>query len=136
MAGIYGESFASKLITAGKYEEAIAEATRAISQEESNPESWFERATANAWLERYTAAVLDFERALELDVAEGILETDAVDDAYFSALLGEAKAVGADRLTRYAEVLPKGRHLKDALDWARRLRGELKSEFVKARLEP
>ena len=53
-----------------------------------------------------------------------------VDDAYFSALLGAAKAEArtsieaAERtLARYKAVLPEGRHLGDAALWPDRLRG-------------
>ena len=51
-----------------------------------------DRASAYAWLERYPEAVRDLEAALALDQTAGVLETDVVDDAYFSALLGAAKA--------------------------------------------
>jgi len=136
MAGVYGVSFASKAIAAGNYEEAIVQATLAIEHEATDPEAWFERATAYAWMDRYAEAVPEFERALELDAENGILETDAVDDAYFSALLGAAQqessiADGVKHLERYAATFPKGRHVEDAINWTRRLRGELKSEFVK-----
>ena len=53
-----------------------------------------------------------------------------VDDVYFSALLGAAKAEArtsmeaAERtLARYKTVLPGGRHLEDAALWPDRLRG-------------
>jgi tetratricopeptide (TPR) repeat protein len=136
MAGSYGVSFASKAITAGNFPEAIAQATTAIGRDETDPEAWFERATAYAWMDRNLEAVSDFERAIELDAEAGVLETDAVDDAFFSALLGAAQKEaaivdGINHLERYAAVLPTGRHLQDAVDWARRLRGELKSTFIK-----
>ena len=58
---------------------------------------------------------------MALDQTAGVLETDVVDDAYFSALLGAAKAEArtsieaAERtLARYKTVLPEGRHLADA----------------------
>ena len=64
------------------------------------------------------------------DETAGVLETDVVDDAYFSALLGAAKAEArtsmdaAERtLARYKTVLPGGRHLQDAAQWPDRLRG-------------
>jgi hypothetical protein len=63
-----------------------------------------------------------------------------LDDAYFSALLGAARQEadverGCAKLERYATVYPAGRHVEDASDWQKRLRGELKSTFVKERLE-
>jgi len=136
MAGSYGVSFAARAIAAGNHTEAIAAATTAILRDDSDPEAHFERATALVALDRHNEATSDFERALQLDVEAGILETDAVDDAFFSSLLAAARRAtsvsdGVSMLERYATVLPTGRHLTDAVDWARRLRGELKSEFVK-----
>lgn len=142
MSGQYGRSFASKLIQDGHYEQAIAEASRAIALEDDNPEHYVDRATACVQLDRNAEAAADFVRALALDGEAGLLETDLVDDAYFSALLAVAREEargsveeGCRRLSGYRETLPEGRHLKDAEDWSRRLRGELKSEFVKARLD-
>lgn len=142
MSGQYGRSFASKLIQDGKYEQAIAEATRAIALEDDNPEHYVDRATACVQLDRNAEAAEDFVRALALDDEAGLLETDLVDDAYFSALLAVARDearqsvdAGVRRLATYRDALPSGRHLGDADTWTRRLTGELKSEFVKARLE-
>jgi tetratricopeptide (TPR) repeat protein len=134
----YGTSFAQKLLDEGKFEEAVVEATRAAEREPEDPEPFFERATAYANLDRHIEAAADFERALQLDEAAQVLTTDFVDDAYFSALLGAARgepaAEGVARLERYAKVLPNGRHVADARDWQKRLRGELPSTFVKERL--
>ena len=91
MAGRYGMSFAAKMIQEGKYAEAIEEATRAVARDEEDPAPLVERASAYAWLERYPEAVKDLEAAIALDETAGVLETDVVDDAYFSALLGAAK---------------------------------------------
>ena len=138
MSGRYGMSQAATLIQQGKYQEAIEEATRDIAREPADPEHFVERAHALAILERYAEAVADLEAALKLDEEAAVLDMDRVDDDYFSALLGVAKKeaaasveAGVLRLARYREVLPEGGHLKDAEDWRRRLRGELKSEFVK-----
>ncbi len=138
-SGSYGISIAAKLIEQGKYDEAIAEATRAIEKDANDPEPWFERASAAAMIEKFAAAADDFARAYELDREEGVLDDDVVDDGFFSALLGAARAEAVDagvaRLDRYAKVFPSGRHVRDASDWQRRLRGELKTEFVKRRVE-
>jgi tetratricopeptide (TPR) repeat protein len=132
-------SFAAKLLEAHKFEEAVGEATRAIGREGDNPEHFVDRATAYAELGRNAEAAADFERALALDEEARVLETDFVDDAYFSALLAAARTQaiddGARTLARYLEVLPDGRHEQDVADWQKRLRGELKSEFVKIREE-
>jgi tetratricopeptide (TPR) repeat protein len=129
MSGAYGMSFAERLLEEGNYAEAVAAASRVIAQDDRDPEPLFERATAYFWLERYDEAVTDFEAALARDRAAEVLDADVVDDAYFSALLGAARALhdeeaGVRRLARYAEVLPAGRHLADARAWMSRLRGE------------
>lgn len=129
MAGRYGMSFAAKMIQQGKYAEAIDEATRAVMRDEEDPAALVERASAYAWLERYPEAVQDLEAAIALDETAGVLETDVVDDAYFSALLGAAKIeaqtsldAATRTLARYETVLPAGRHLADAAAWPGRLR--------------
>src|ERR1017187_9041568 len=112
VAGRYGMSFAAKMIEQGKYAEAIEEATRAVARDEEDPVPLVERASAYAWLERYPEAVEDLEAAIALDESAGVLEIDVVDDAYFSALLGTAKAeartsqeVAGQTLARYQTVL-------------------------------
>ena len=95
MAGRYGMSFAAKLTEQGKYAEAIEEASRAAARDDEDPAPLVERAAAYAWLERYPEAVQDLEAALALDQTAGVLETDVVDDAYFSALLGRREGGGA-----------------------------------------
>jgi len=131
MAGRYGMSFAAKLIQEGKYADAVEEATRAVARDDEDPAALVDRASAYAVLERYPEAVSDLEAALALDRSAGVLETDVVDDAYFSALLGAAKAAAqtsidaAERtLARYQTVLPDGRHREDAARWSARMRGE------------
>lgn len=142
MAGHYGRSFASKLNQEGRHAEAAEAATRAIALEDDNPEHYVDRATAWTALERHAEAVADYVTALRLDEEAGVLDTDLVDDAYFSTLLELARAEaavsvedGCRRLAAYADVRPGGRHVTDAHDWQRRLRGELESAFVKRRLE-
>ena len=129
MAGRYGMSFAAKMIQEGKYAEAIEEATRAVARDDEDPAPLVERANAYAFLERYPEAVKDLEAAIALDETAGVLESDVVDDAYFSALLGAAKLeaqssldAATETLARYATILPGGRHLADAAAWPDRLR--------------
>ena len=129
MAGRYGMSFAAKMIQEGKYAEAIEEATRAVARDDEDPAPLVERANAYALLERYPEAVKDLEAAIALDETAGVLESDVVDDAYFSALLGAAKVeaqssleAATRTLARYATILPGGRHLADAAAWPDRLR--------------
>jgi tetratricopeptide (TPR) repeat protein len=138
----YGQSRAAVLNDAGEFEAAVQAATEEIAREAQNSEHFWDRGTALASLERYEEAVADFERAKALDAKTMVLDDDMLDDAYFSALLGAARAEAKDdvergcaRLGRYREVFPAGRHVGDAEDWQKRLRGELKSHFVKERFQ-
>lgn len=133
-------SRAAVLNEAGEFEAAVQAATEEITREPVNSEHLWDRGSALASLERYDEAVADFERAKELDAKTAVLDDDMLDDAYFSALLGAARAIatgdvaaGCAKLDRYATRFPAGRHVDDARDWQKRLRGELKSHFVKER---
>jgi len=139
----YGRSRAATLNDAGEFAAAVQAATEELGREADNSEHYWDRATALAALERYDEAVADFERAKEVDAQTSVLDDDMLDDAYFSALLGAARATaaggdvaaGCTRLDRYRALFPSGRHVDDARDWQKRLRGELKSHFVKHRDE-
>ena len=138
----YGLSRAAVLLDAGEFEAALQAATEESAREQENSEHWWDRAQALAQLERYDEAVEDFERAKRVDAKTSVLDDDMLDDAYFSALLGAARAAaagdvaaGCAKLERYLGTYPSGRHVKDAEDWQKRLRGELKSQFVKERYE-
>ncbi len=137
---VYGRSFASKLIQDGKYEQAIAEAAKAIALEDDNPEHYVDRAMACVQLGREADAVGDFKKALELDQVTNILETDLIDDELFSALLAAARAqsdveAGCTLLASYRATLPKGRHLADVDTWSQRLRGQLPTDWSKRSLD-
>ncbi|HEY2744747.1 MAG TPA: hypothetical protein VGL86_08995 [Polyangia bacterium] len=136
----YGRSRAGLYNEAGEFAAALQSAIEASARDGETSEMWLERATALAGLERYDEAVAGFERAQDLDAKDAVLDDDMLDDAYFSALLGAARALtdvgaGCAKLDRYATRFPSGRHVSDAADWQKRLRGELKSTFVKERLE-
>jgi tetratricopeptide (TPR) repeat protein len=136
----YGKSKSASLLEREEYEGAIAAATEALQAEPKDSEHWFDRANAYAAVERYAAAVSDFEEARRRDVKLQVLDDDLLDDGYFSALLGAARAAadvnaGCALLDRYRAEFPAGRHVQDASDWQKRLRGELKSQFVKERYE-
>jgi tetratricopeptide (TPR) repeat protein len=136
----YGMSRASVFNEAGEFEAALEASTQEIARESENSEHYWDRASALSSLERYDEAVAEFERAKKVDAKSQVLDDDMLDDAYFSALLGAARQEsdierGCAKLARYATVYPAGRHVDDAGDWQKRLRGELKSTFVKERLE-
>ena len=141
---VYGESKAAKLNEAGEFDQAIAEATRAAEAEPADPEPLVDRAFAYAQLERYPEAVADLDRAIDLDEVAVVLDESLIDDAYFSALLGQARAEaavpgGVERavatLSRYRERYTAGAHSADLIEWIRRLRGEVRSEWVKRRVD-
>ena len=133
----YGGSFAQRLIDQGKFDEAVALATREVERDPVDPEHLMDRAGAFFALERYGDAVKDLEKALALDAVAQVLETDFLDDSLFSALLAEARAAApADlrsailRLEHYLAVFPKGRHLADVELWSGRLRGEGRDAII------
>jgi tetratricopeptide (TPR) repeat protein len=131
-------SRAAVLNDAGEYEAAVQASTDEIAREPHNSEHLWDRGSALASLERYEEAVADFERAKIVDAKTEVLDDDMLDDAYFSALLGAARATtdvaaGCAKLERYLTQFPSGRHVQDMSDWQKRLRGELKSHFVKER---
>ena len=130
MGVVYGRSLAANLIQQGKYDEAIAEATRAITQSEVDVIAWFDRACARTALGQHVEAVADIEAAVKHDDGLDELDLDVVDDAYFTALLSVARAMptgaaGASYLVRYRELFPTGAHLGDVVEWQARLRGEV-----------
>jgi tetratricopeptide (TPR) repeat protein len=134
----YGMSRAAVLNDAGEFEAAVQAAKEEIAREPHNSEHLWDRGSALASLERYDEAIADFERAKVLDAKTAVLDDDMLDDAYFSALLGAARAMadvaaGCAKLERYLTLYPAGRHVQDMSDWQKRLRGELKSHFVKER---
>lgn len=128
MAGRYGMSFAAKLNEEGRYDEAIAEATKLFEKAPTSPLPLVDRATAYELLERFDDAVADYERAFALDREAEVLETGVVDDSYFNALMSAAtehakrdKAVASRLLDRYAATLPDGEHLDEIAEWRARL---------------
>ena len=131
MSQTYGKSFAKGHIDRGEYDEAVAAATKAMEAKANDPEPHFDRGSAYDLLERHAEAVVDFERAIELNRVVSELDAFALDDAYFSAVLAAAKkepvADAKKRLVRYREMLPEGEHLEDSKTWEKRLANELPS---------
>ncbi|MDB4947248.1 MAG: hypothetical protein JWP97_6782 [Labilithrix sp.] len=134
-------SFAKKHIEDGDYEEAIASATKGIEGGDHGPEPLFDRATAYDLSERHEEAVADFEQALTLNAQEQVIDPFTIDDAYFSSLVAAAQQAAAAKdvakgvaiLQRYPRFAPKGEHTQEALDWAKRLKGEMPSLLDKTK---
>jgi tetratricopeptide (TPR) repeat protein len=123
-------TFAAKLIEEGKYDEAIAEATKLAEKVPADPLPMIDRAGAYELLERFPEAVADYEKAFALDAEAGVLETESVDDGYFNALICAAKAEcktnkasGVKWLDRYKTTVPDGQHHGDVIEWRKRLLG-------------
>lgn len=140
MSGQYGSTRAATHFRLGRFEEAIAAATEDFAREDDNPEHLFERARARAALDRWDEALTDLDAALALDADAAVLDRDEVDDTYFSTLLAAARhtatrepEAAARRLARYNEVWPGGAHGRDVVEWSRRLRGEVRTEWTKER---
>lgn len=138
MADNYGVTFAQKHLQHGEYQQAIAAAEKHAQQDPENPEPFHDRARAYALLGRHAEAVADYERAIELDKTEQVLQDWEIDDGLFSTLIAWAQSVTDQPeqlriLKRYAELIPGGRHLREAEEWALRFRGLLKTTFVKPR---
>jgi len=133
---VYGRTFAAELNDKGKHQEAIESASQMIDKDADNPEHWYDRAIANVALGRHADAVGDVERAMVVDKRAMVLDDDELDDMLWSSLLAVARGEGESgtaRLDHYVQVVPAGRHVAEVGDWKRRLRGELKSDWVKAR---
>ena len=129
MGGVYGRSKAGQLVQQGHYEQAVAEASAAIERDAADVESRVDRAQAYAALDRHAEAAADLEAAVRLDPGDGDIDLDFVDDSYFSALLGVARAqpsaaAGATTLDRYRTLFPRGQHHQDVSEWQSRLRGD------------
>ncbi len=138
MADNYGVTFAQRLIQRGEYEQAVAAADKHEAQDDTNPEPHHDKARALSLLSRYQEAITSYEKAIELDRTEQMLPDWEVDDGVFStviswgqSLTGEAERLSA--LSHYKKLLPEGRHVKEADEWALRFRGLLPTTFVKPR---
>ena len=133
-------TFAKKHIEEGDFDEALRITTEEIDGGTASPETFVDRAVALDLLERHDEAAKDFERALELDRTAHELIVDDVDDAYFSAVVSAAEKLAKTSvpgavtlLETYAKCLPQGRHLAEAEDWKKRMRGELKTLLDKTK---
>lgn len=138
MADNYGVTFAQKLIQHGEYSQAVDAASKHAEQDPQSPEPYHDRARAHALLGQFDAAVRDYEKALDLDREEQILQDWEIDDGLFSTVLSWAQGESEvprqlERLANYARLLPKGGHLREAEEWSQRFRGLLKTTFVKPR---
>jgi len=119
----YGRLLSTKLISEGKFQEALAAASGEIVTHPDDPETFFNRGQANASLGNWEEAVADYQRALAMDASDSAMDPETVDDELFFALRTWADqqkddaAAAAAVLRRYATILPQGRHLDDVAKW-------------------
>jgi tetratricopeptide (TPR) repeat protein len=125
----YGSLASSRLVTEGRFEEAVAQAGQEIAALPEEPEAYFNRAQALTALGRLEDAVDDYEIALRLDATTSSLDPAAVDDELFFALRSIAvahkdrPADALDALERYRRALPQGRHIADLQTWIDHVNG-------------
>jgi tetratricopeptide (TPR) repeat protein len=126
---IYGALLSSKMVSEGRFAEAVEAATSEMITQPGDPEAYFNRAQALAGLERFEEAVKDFEKALSMDASESSVDPEIIDDELFFALRSLAAsrkaapeaAIGI--IERYRQILPGGRHLDDIAKWTDSFKG-------------
>jgi tetratricopeptide (TPR) repeat protein len=119
----YGALFSSKMVSEGRFAEAVETATREMVTQPDEPEAYFNRAQAYAGLDQFEEAAADYERALQMDASQSSVDPEIVDDELFFALRSLAASrranpqVAIRTIERYREILPEGRHLDDIAKW-------------------
>jgi tetratricopeptide (TPR) repeat protein len=139
-AGPYGQTFASKYLKEGKYQEALEASNEAISLADDDPDNYLEQAQAFLALERFEDAVNSIIKCLEKNEEAQSADEDVIDDTLFTSLVDWAKTFmpqspdkAAATLARYLQILPKGGKQEEVVEWNRWFRGETKV-VVKDRL--
>jgi tetratricopeptide (TPR) repeat protein len=125
----YGILHSSQLVAHGRFDEAVAQATREIELAPEEPEALFNRAQALMGLQRHEEALADYARVLEADLSASSLDPEVVDDELFDALRALALQQRVDpsralaTLARYRSLLPAGRHVDDVQKWIDHING-------------
>jgi tetratricopeptide (TPR) repeat protein len=132
-AGPYGQSFASKYLKEGKYEQAREAATEAIELDGEDPDNYLDRAQSLLALERFSECVDDIALCLEKNREAQSADEDVIDDVLFSALVDWGKSIqksdpekAVALLQRYQDLRPGGAKLESLAEWTRWFRGENK----------
>jgi tetratricopeptide (TPR) repeat protein len=141
-AGPYGQSFASKYLKEGKYQEALTAANEAIETADDDPDNYLEQAQAYLALERYEDAVNSIIKCVEKNEEAQSVDDDVVDDTLFTALVDWGKTLAPTNpaqavalMSRYAQILPKGGKHEEAKEWVGHFQGNTSNKaFVKERL--
>ena len=139
-AGPYGQTFASKYLKEGKYQEALEASNEAISLADDDPDNYLEQAQAYLALERYEDAINSIITCIEKNEEAQSADEDVIDDTLFTSLVDWGKTFmpqnpekGLALLARYETILPKGSKKEEVIEWSRWFRGETKV-LVKERL--
>lgn len=128
----YGVLFSTKLITDGRFEEALEAGSREIAMAPEDPEPHYNRGRALAGLQRWSAAADSYALALQRDAAASAVDPAEIDDELFFALRQWAIAErdqtrdvprALELLDRYLVICPGGRHVADLDTWRDHLRG-------------
>jgi tetratricopeptide (TPR) repeat protein len=120
----YGQLASTALVSAGRFDEAVAAAEAEAAAEPGDPEPLYNRGQALAGLGRFGEAAAAYERALGMDAGGSALDPDALDDELFFALRSDAVArADAAPLRHYLTLLPAGRHAADVPKWLDKLAG-------------
>ncbi|HEX3697434.1 MAG TPA: tetratricopeptide repeat protein [Polyangia bacterium] len=125
----YGALLSSKLISEGKFQEAVEAASQEISLQPDEPEAYFNRGQARVGMDQLAQAVADYQRALTMNASDSAMDPEAVDDELFFALRTLATqrqddpAASVATLREYVSMLPHGRHVEDVAKWIDKLRG-------------
>lgn len=132
-AGPYGQSFTSKYLKEGKYEQALEAANENVALNDEDPDSYLERAQVFLALERFSECVQDIETCLARNQEAQSVDEDTLDDTLFTALVDWAKTLApTDQeravalVKRYHELRPGGSKAESVAEWTRWLRGESK----------
>jgi tetratricopeptide (TPR) repeat protein len=116
----YGITFSKKLCDQGKYQEALAEAEKAMAFDPEDPQPVYDRAAAEYCLGSYADATRDFARAIQLESVANLMDEGVLDDDLFECLRKWAESEptrARSILARYAELMPEGSHQLDVGKW-------------------
>lgn len=134
----YGRSFVQELIDDGRSDEALDAAEKAVAERPKQALAHFDLASALESLDRGADAIPAYEAALECNLVERTVESFVLDDAYFSALVDAAQALGAKAdavklVGRYRDHAPSGAHSSEVSEWEARLAGRAPSLLDKTK---
>ena len=125
----YGMLHSTQMVAQGRYDEALAQATREIEAAPDEPEALFNRAQALVGLQRHEEGLADYARVLVADSERQqpgsrggrrrVVRCPARLAVQQQADLPQALAT----IARYRSMLPEGRHVDDVQKWTDHFNG-------------